>query len=122
MSDTSFGSALQKSAGTGFYNPAPRCRPFQNVVTEYYGRLSDIRGLSKPIERRMKMLDTHIEKAELIIKHRKVYEQYQQQKPKHREAFYETHRAELTLYESASRYMKSHMNGRSSPPRTVPCP
>jgi ATP-dependent exoDNAse (exonuclease V) alpha subunit len=88
----------------------------RSIVDEQYSRLADIRESSKPVERRMKTLETHIEKAELIIKHRKVYEQYTQQKPKHREAFYETHRAEITLYESASRYMKEHLNGRTRIP------
>jgi ATP-dependent exoDNAse (exonuclease V) alpha subunit len=88
----------------------------RGVVTEYYGRLSDIRGKSKPIERKMKTLDEHIRQAETLSKHRKVYEQYAQQKPKKREAFYESHRAEITLYESASRYMKEHLNGRSRIP------
>jgi Fic family protein len=38
------------------------------------------------------------------------------QKPKNREAFYESHRAEITLYEAASRYMKNHLNGRTKMP------
>jgi Lon protease-like protein len=88
----------------------------RNVVTEYYGRLSDIRSQSKPIERRMKTLDEHIKQGETLMKYRKVYEQYIQQKPKKREAFSETHRAELILYESASRYMKEHLNGRTKMP------
>jgi hypothetical protein len=86
------------------------------IVMEHYGRLSDIRGKSKPIERRMKTLDEHIKHGETLSRYHEVHERYAQQKPKNREAFYESHRAELTLYESASRYMKKHLNGRTKIP------
>jgi hypothetical protein len=85
-------------------------------IDEYYGRLDNMRSAFKPIERRLKTLDLHIEEAERYIKHRKLYEQYQSQKPKKREAFYESHRAEITLYESASRYLKEVLNGRKEIP------
>jgi ATP-dependent exoDNAse (exonuclease V) alpha subunit len=86
------------------------------VVTEYYGQLSDIRSKAEPIERRMKTLDEHIKHGETLSKYRKVYGQHVQQKPKDREAIYESHRSELMLYESASRYMKEHLNGRTKIP------
>jgi Lon protease-like protein len=88
----------------------------QGTVSKYYGQLSDIREQSKPIKRRMETLDEHIKQAETLTKYRKVYEQYAQQKPKKHEAFYESHRAEVTLYESASRHMNEHLNGRARIP------
>jgi hypothetical protein len=75
-----------------------------------------LRERLKPLERRLKTLDEHIKQVESYRKHRKVYEQYQGQKPKHRDAFHEAHRAEITLYESADRYLKRHLNGRTSIP------
>lgn len=88
----------------------------QSKVDEYYGRLADMREVLKPIERRLKTLDEHIKQAELIEKHGKVYKRYQAQKPKDKEAFAESHRAEIILYESASRYMKEILNGRTRIP------
>jgi SMC interacting uncharacterized protein involved in chromosome segregation len=75
-----------------------------------------LRERLKPLERRLKTLDEHISQAEVYRKHRKVYEQYQEQKPKRRTAFHEAHHAEITLYEAADRYLKRHLNGRTSIP------
>jgi hypothetical protein len=85
-------------------------------VGEFYGRQGDLRGRLKPIDRRLKTLDEHIRQAEVYRKHRKVYGQYQEQKPKRRNEFHKSHHAEITLYESADRYLKRHLNGRMSRP------
>jgi ATP-dependent exoDNAse (exonuclease V) alpha subunit len=85
-------------------------------VGEFYGWQADLRERFKPLERRLKTLDEHIKQVESYRKHRKVYEQYQGQKPKHRDAFHEAHRAEIILYESADSYLKKHLNGRTSIP------
>jgi hypothetical protein len=85
-------------------------------VGEFYGRQADLRERLKPLDRRLKTLDEHIKQSEIYRKHRKVYEQYQGQKPKHRDAFHEAHRAEIMLYEAADRYLKKHLNGRTSIP------
>jgi ATP-dependent exoDNAse (exonuclease V) alpha subunit len=85
-------------------------------VSEFYGRQADLRERLKPLDRRLKTLDEHIKQVESYRKHRKVYEQYQGQKPKHRDAFREAHHAEITLYESADHYLKRHLNGRTSIP------
>lgn len=42
--------------------------------------------------------------------------QYKQQKPKKQEAFYESHRMELTHYEAAERYLNAVMNGKTGIP------
>ena len=49
----------------------------------------------------MLTLDGHLRKASLIAKHRQVYRQLLEQKPKVREAFSESHRAEIFLFEAA---------------------
>ena len=42
--------------------------------------------------------------------------EYKQKKPKKQDAFYESHRCELTLYESAEHYLKGVMNGKTALP------
>jgi hypothetical protein len=88
----------------------------QERITEFYGRLSDVSEKLKPIERRLKTLDEHIKYSEVYGKNHKVYEQFKAQKPKNREAFYITYRAEITLYEAAARYLKDHLYGRTQIP------
>jgi hypothetical protein len=88
----------------------------QERVSGFYGRLSDVRERLKPVERRLKTLDEHIKQAGVIAKHGALYKRYKAQKPKNREAFCEAHRAEITLYETATRYMKEHLNGRTTIP------
>jgi hypothetical protein len=58
--------------------------------------------------------DEHIKHAETVGKHRAVYKRYMEQKPKTKEAFYNVHTAEIILYESVSRYLKEHLNGRTA--------
>jgi len=70
----------------------------------------------KPIDRRLKVLDEHIRQSEIYREHTKINRLYKQQKPKDKDRFYETHRRELTLYESAERYIKAHLNGRDKIP------
>jgi hypothetical protein len=88
----------------------------QGKIAEFYDRLSDVREKLKPIDRRLKTLDEHIKQAEILAKHKAVYKRYTEQKPKDRDRFYETNRAEITLYEAANRYMKEHLNGRTAIP------
>ena len=85
-------------------------------IAEFYERLSDVREKLKPIDRRLKTLGEHIKQTEILAKHKAVYKRYKEQKPKDRDRFYETHRAEITLYEAAVRYMKEHLNGRTAIP------
>lgn len=59
------------------------------------GKQFSIRDELKPIERRLTVLDEHI----------------QQQAD-----YYETHRHEFTLYEAADRYLKGVMNGKTTLP------
>jgi hypothetical protein len=46
-----------------------------------------------------------------------VYQRYsQEQKPKNRETFSETHHNELALFEAARRYLAAHLNRRKTIP------
>src|SRR3712207_9507201 len=83
---------------------------------DMYDEQRSISEKLKPIDRRLKTLDEHISNAEKYMQYRSIYRQYKQQKPKKQEAFYETHRMELTHYEAAARYLDGVMNGRTTLP------
>jgi hypothetical protein len=94
-------------------------------VGSMYRKQSDIRDELKPIERRLKTLDEHIKQGENFKKYKTIYEQYQsiesgladkvfKRNPK--SEFYENNRAEITLFESADRYLNEHLNGKVSKP------
>ena len=82
-----------------------------------HGRINRWRvTASKPVERRLKTLDEHIRQVDVYLQNKAVYAQYQQQRSKSQVTFAETHHAEITLFESASRYLKGVMNGRTTLP------
>lgn len=88
----------------------------EEKVMDMYGEQRSISEKLKPIDRRLKTLDEHISNAEKYMQYRSIYKQYKQQKPKKQEAFYESHRMELTHYEAAARYLDGVMNGRTTLP------
>lgn len=88
----------------------------EEKVEDMYGAQRVIAEELKPIDRRLKTLDEHISNAEKYFQYRDIYRQYKQQKPKKQEAFYESHRMELTHYEAAERYLNAVMNGKTGIP------
>jgi hypothetical protein len=88
----------------------------RNKVGNMYAAQSELGGKLNKMDRRMKTLDEHVAQAENLLKHRPLYEQYKQTKPKKQADFYEAHRAELTLFETAERYIKGVMNGKPGLP------
>jgi hypothetical protein len=97
-----------------------------NKVKSMYQKQSDIRDELKPVERRLKVLTEHIKQGENFKNYKSVYEQYQSIEPglvdklfkrEPKTEFYEKHRAKITLFEVADRYLKEHLNGKvKSPP------
>ena len=85
-------------------------------VKSMYEQQFEIRDKLKPVERRLKTLDEHIRQAGVYLQYKEVYAQYQQQKPKSQVTFAEKHHAEITLFESASRYLKGVINGKTALP------
>jgi len=85
-------------------------------VQSMYEKQFDIRDKLKPVERRLKTLDEHIQQAAIYMQHKAVYRQYQELRPKKQAAFAEKHNREITLFESAERYLKGVMNGKTSLP------
>ena len=88
----------------------------EEKVEDMYGKQRGISEKLKPIDRRLKTLDEHISNAEKYFQYRDIYRKYKQQKPKKQEAFYESHRMELTHYEAAERYLNAVMNGKAGIP------
>jgi chromosome segregation ATPase len=84
-------------------------------VYEMQNQLDDLRGSVKYIERRLGTLDEHIRQGGIYLKHREIYAQYQQIKPRKQTAFYEAHRAELMVFEAAKRYLDACLNGHALP-------
>ena len=85
-------------------------------VKSMYEKQYGIRDKLKPAERRLKTLNEHIRQVELYLQYKEVYTQYQQLKPKSQAAFAEKHDAGITIFESASRYLKGVMNGKPTLP------
>ena len=88
----------------------------RDKVSEMYGQYDDVSVKIKKAERRLKVLDEHIKHSEAYLKNKAVYEHYKNTKPKKQEAYYQQHSAEIILYESADRYLKKVMNGRTNLP------
>ena len=85
-------------------------------VISMHSRQSAIRDKLKPIERRIINLNKHIEQVGYYREFSKINRLYEQQKSKNKNDFYESHRRELTLYETAERYIKGVLNGRDKIP------
>jgi hypothetical protein len=88
------------------------------IVRGMYMEQDDLRERLKPIERRMKALAEHIKQGETYLAHRPLCEQYQNQKPRKRNKFYEANRAGLAPYKAAERYLGPVLNGRPLPLRS----
>ena len=92
----------------------------QEKVQAMYVRFNDARSALKKNERRAKTLDEHLSQSEIYLKHKALFKQYRQlQNPAKRDAFYEKHRAELFAFDTANRYLKGVMNGRTALPIQV---
>ena len=85
-------------------------------VTSMRGALNDIRDKVKPIERRLGTLNEHFVQVEIYRAHNALYKQYMKTNPKQQASFYEQHRAEIALHESAQKYLNTLLNGRKKIP------
>jgi hypothetical protein len=113
----------------------------ERKVNSMHGEVYSIGEKLKPLERRLKTLDEHIAQSENYKKHRKTKAQYdgliadckaaekeagvfaksRAQKLRNAvESFHDSHRAELTLYDAAERYLRDVLQGRFDPSRLPP--
>lgn len=73
-------------------------------------KASEIRGTMKPREARIKQLQKLIEQAQNFQKTKPVHDEYKQIRWKGKqEKFAETHRADLTIWEAANRYLRANL-------------
>lgn len=81
----------------------------QEVVSDmkkqYWNTNGEIKQTEKLLHERKELID----QAEKYLEHRPTYKAYMQTKPKKQDAFFESHRAALTLYQTAERYLKEHL-------------
>jgi uncharacterized protein (DUF2267 family) len=83
-------------------------------VVKMYDRRFDMGDRLNRIDGRLHMLDEHIRHMGYYLEHGEIYRQYQQiRRPKKQTAFRKQHYTEITLFESAYRYLKQHLNGQT---------
>ena len=85
----------------------------QKTVANTETKFDKVNEKTKAVEDRLKKLNPLIKQADLYLQHREINNLYKQQKPKHKDRFYETHRTELTLYEAAERFLKANLDGKT---------
>ena len=100
----------------------------ENSITDYddlvnklhsmIGKQRDIANEIKPIERRLKTLDVHIQKADDYFEYKPIYEEYEGiKRPKKKQAFAYKYDYEMKMYNSAKTYIDDVMNGKRPIPR-----
>ena len=85
-------------------------------VTSMHQEQYDIAGAIKKQDRRLNTLDEHLRQAAIYNQTKAVYKRFTQQDPKKREAFRQQHAIVISKYESAHKYLKDHLNGRTTIP------
>jgi MobA/MobL family. len=85
-------------------------------VIATHDKLYDIREKMKPIERRLAALNQHLLQADNYKENKAIYKHYHALPPKKQPSFYTAHTPEIILFESAQRYLKSHLNGHNKIP------
>ena len=76
----------------------------KETVTDYDNARENLILYERSIER----LDEHIKQGAVYLKHKNIYAQYMQLKPRKQEKFFEAHRVNLMMFQSAQRYFKEH--------------
>jgi len=76
----------------------------------------DIAGALKKQERRITTLDEHLKQTATYNQTKKYHKKYTQLPPNHQTAYKNKHAAELQQYETAVKYLKDHLNGRTAIP------
>lgn len=85
-------------------------------ITQLHQSQYDLSGTIKKEERRISALNQHLAQVDIFRQHKAVYAKYKSLDPKKREAFYDKHSEEITAYQSASKYLKDHLNGHDKIP------
>jgi len=113
----------------------------ESKVKEMYHKQADLREKSKPIERRLKTLDEHIEQAEKFKKfkgkkqkYEELYSEYETARKakglfakrneeralKAANEYYADYRFEIVQFENAEKYLKAVLQDRFDPKKAMP--
>ena len=80
--------------------------------------LDSIKSSLQPKQKRMKELSEFLDNYEKYKANKEVYQEYASiSNPKKKERFYESHRAEITLYQSAERFFDKHLSEKKLKPK-----
>ena len=85
-------------------------------ITQLHHLQYDLAGTIKTEERRISTLNQHLAQVDIFRQHKAVYAKYKTLDPKKRDGFYDKHSDEIAAYQSASKYLKDHLNGRGKIP------
>ena len=87
-----------------------------DITQQMNNQFYEVSKKVQKINRRLDTLDTYLVQAEIIKKHKAVYDKYNRIDPQKRDAFYIRHGGEIRLYEDAKTYFEGVMNGRDKLP------
>ena len=85
-------------------------------VEQLYNAQYDLANTIKGEERRISTLNQHLAQVDILKQHSAVHKKYRGLDPNKHSAFKEKHADEIAAYESASKYLKDHLNGRDKIP------
>ena len=81
--------------------------------------LDSIKSSLQPKQKRIKELSELLDNYEKYKANKEVYQEYASiSNPKKKERFYESHRAEITLYQSAERFFDKHLSEKKLKPKS----
>jgi hypothetical protein len=82
-------------------------------VIEIHERYYEVANEIKAVERRISKLNEHLAQVDIYNQHRKIYQKSRQLEPKKRKVYVEKHADAIEQYQSASTYLKNHLNERT---------
>ena len=83
----------------------------QKTLAATEAKFDEVNEKTKAVEGRLKKLNPLIKQADLYLQHKEINKLYKQQKPKHKEQFFENNRAELILFQAAERFLQANLDG-----------
>jgi len=111
--DNRYGKIRDLKAATQVYNfmqknGISKMSELREKYSEVHTRYDNARQNVKYYEGRIKTLDENIRQGGIYMKHKDLYSEYKNLKPRKQPKFYETYRYDLMMFEAAKRYFKEH--------------
>lgn len=85
-------------------------------ISQLYQSQYDLSNTIKKEERRISTLNQHLAQVDVFKQHKAVFSKYKSLDQRKQSAFYDKHSDEISLYQSASKYLKDHLNGHEKIP------